>query len=347
MAADSLRSWLQYLPMPWWLFGVAYAAFDVLVNVLLCALFGGRARLRQYASDPIGILWSFLVPGPIALIYVANWTALAAAITVLADNGIDMLMYRLPVLRYTGNWVQWLALALAVANATISFRRYRFQRTDRTWFTSPWIFHVVRTCLFDIPLGYMMIMTLITFIDSTVAFNSAFLQHSQTLDIWHPDGLYGLDPAHKLLLGQFTVVLAISFLPLVILSREADQQYARMYKALVLAGVLATIVLGGVTLWSFNHAVKQARLAAITSVVDELHNLPTQPGTVFEAQCQIGTLLKYQNTVDLLESVPIPGWLALLGTSRMLLIAVELYSLLQPVLKMPSVPTFVRKLLKR
>jgi len=78
---DFLQSWLQYLAIPWWLSGVTYAAFYVLVNILQCALSGGRARLRQYASDPIRILWPLLFPGLITSIYVANWTATGAAIT--------------------------------------------------------------------------------------------------------------------------------------------------------------------------------------------------------------------------------------------------------------------------
>jgi len=343
---DFLRSWLQYLAVPWWLFGVAYAAFDILVNALLCAIFGGRARLRQYVSDPIGILWSLFLPGPIALIYVANWTATVAATTALADSGIDLLMYRHDVLRYADNWLQWLALALALASAAISFWRYHFQRTAKLWFTTPWIFHVIRVSLFDLPLGYMGIMTLVNFVDSTIAFNRAFLQLPRTLDVWHPDRFYGLDPAYELLLGQFTVALAISFLPLVMLFREADQPYAWTYKTLILSGVVATIVLGGITLLNFNHALERVRLAAITSVVNELHSLPPQPVTLFDAARQIGTLLKYENIVDLPKSVPIPGWLTFLGTSRTLLIAVELYSLLQPVLKTPSVPTLVRKWLE-
>jgi len=190
-------------------------------------------------------------------------------------------------------------------------------------------------------------MTVVSLIDSTTALNRAFLQLPQALDVWHPDRLYGLDPAYKLLLGQFTVALAISFLPLVILRREANQPYAWMYKTLILAGVMATIVLASVTLWNFNHALERVRLAGITATVDELHSIPLRPTTQFDATHQICVLLEYQNIVALPKSLPIPGWLAFLATSRTLLIAVELYSLLQPVLKTPAVPKLVRKWLEQ
>jgi len=194
----------------------------------------------------------------------------------------------------------------------------------------------------------MICLAAINLIDSTIALNRIFIRIPSAIavDIWQPDGLYGLKPAYELLLGQFGVGLLASFLPALMLLREAEQPYSRMYRAGVLIGIATVIAIASIVLYNFSSAIERVSLSAIAMTVDNLRTPQPQLTKLLQEMCRTNLLIEYQIVASLPSSLPIPGWLKALGTSRILLLAIEFYSLLQPALGTPKVPDILRSLIK-
>jgi hypothetical protein len=349
MVTDFLQNWLQHLRAPWWGVALTYPVCVLLLNILLSLLFGGKARLRELFADLNFFYWLALVPGALPVAYIVNWEATRAVIAALEKNRIDVSAWRHPFLAHTGNWLQWLILALSLTLVLSSCRRYAIVRREKPWFAKPpWPVYLLRSMLTDLPVTYMVCMTVIKLIDSTIALSRvfAYIPSAITVDIWHPDGLCGLKPAYTLLLGQFGVELLVSFMPALMLRTEADQPYSRIYRFGVLIGIAVVITTAFIVLYTFDGAIERVRLSAIATAVDSLRTPQPRLTQLLRELHHTNLLIEYQIAASLPSSLPIPGWLKALGTSRILVLAVEFYSLLQPVLGIPKVPDILRRLLK-
>ncbi len=179
-------------------------------------------------------------------------------------------------------------------------------------------------------------------------FNNLFLQIPDivTPDKWHPDGLYGLKPAYELLIGQFGVGLLASFLPALMLRREFKQLYSIMYKAGVLVGIVAVIAIASIVLHNFSDALEQTRSSALTITADSLKASLSSATNLVQEMHRMSLLIEYQIVDSFPSSLPLPDWLKALGVSRLLLLAMEFYSLLQPVLGTPKMPDVLRRIIK-
>jgi hypothetical protein len=145
---------------------------------------------------------------------------------------------------------------------------------------------------------------------------------------------------------QFSAGLLASFLPALMLRTERDQPYSKMYKLGVLLGVTAVIVTVSIVYGTFNGVMERVSLSAIALAANNLRTPQSQLAQLLQEVRQTNLLIKYQIAVSLPSSLPIPTWLEALGTSRILLLVIEFYSLLQPVLGIPKMPDVLRRLLK-
>ncbi|MGQ9585289.1 MAG: hypothetical protein ACUVXG_07805 [Anaerolineae bacterium] len=283
-------------------------------------------------------------------LYVVNWEAISQAIFTLQGDGINVAAWRFRLFVALDPWFQWLALAVSAVIVVLSIWRYMTSRSEKTLLTErlPRWLYLFRVCLVDIPVAYMISMTVVNAFDFIAALNRVLtnIPTFVTVDALHPDGLYGLRPAYNLLLGQLATGLLLSFVPLLILRREAQQWYAWQYKAATTVGIAITIGFALAVLANFNRAIDQVRFAEVASIVGRLHSSQAQQPSLLEEVYRANLLAEYQIAVSLPSSIPIPGWLQALGTSRLLLLAGEAYSLLQPVLGTPKIPDVLRRAAK-
>lgn len=120
---------------------------------------------------------------------------------------------------------------------------------------------------------------------------------------------------------------------------------SHLYRIGILIGVATVIVIASSVLYNFN-AIEQVKLSVITPLLDELRSSPP-PASLSQEAHRANLLIEYQIAESLPSSLfPIPGWLKALGASRIFLLAIELYTLLQPTLKVPKIPDVVRRLIK-
>ena len=346
MGADVLQTWLQRSALASWAIGVAYALLWLVFDVSACLAFGRKQELLgQLWQDPIHLWWLILFPGMVPIGYTLNFRATVSAVSSMRTNGIFVLACRHEVFTCSDAFPQWIALILSLLICLAGLRR----RDKSLWFTKlPLPIRLLRLMIMDLPVTYMACKLTIDLIDWALAVNKVFvlLPRFIAVDIWHPDGLYGLKPAYNLLLSQAGIGLIASFLPMLVLHREAGQSYSWMYRTVLVLAVLAVLAFAAASWINLDSALERVKVSAVTTVTKRLRSLPWPPTALLQETRRLNLLIEYQIARAVASTAPIPDLVKGLGISRFLLALIEVYAVLQPVLRLPQLPKALRRMVR-
>jgi hypothetical protein len=334
-------------PIEWWVFWLVYALLDIIINLLFCYAFGKKQRVREFFKDPLSILWPFLVLGPIAGGYLSvNQTNNNIQIN-LNKLGLNYESYSIGFQNEQNIFWVTIVIALIIAIST----RVRYEKfKPNIWFSKPKFFGRFRTILFDLPMAYMAIMTLIMLIDQwAVIYNflsSTWLPGSP----FHIDGLYGINWVYKRVMGQIIIALLISLGPLIMMTREGKQKYSWLYKILFIVGVIIIAIATFILANKLNEKINFIFLHFFSIYIDSTPIFPSP----YQNQ-DIGYLLQQiilGAQIDRLLTLPkklvIPPWIeSLLGIRILVFFFLEIYGNLAKKYSWPQFPQMLAKVLNQ
>jgi hypothetical protein len=331
----------------WWVVWLIYALLDIIINVAFCYGFGKTQRVREFFKDPLSILWPFFVLGPIAGGYIFIHKINGDIQIDLQKIGLHYNNYSLGLQNRQAIFLVVALISLALAISTrIRYERYR----TNIWFNKPKIFGRVRTILFDYPMSYMALMTIIKLIDQWIVINNFLASEWLPSVPFHADGLYGIFWVYERVTTQIIISLVISIGPLIMIVREGQQKYSWIYKLLFSTGAISILIATLFLANRLSYKINEIYSYYITMYLDSLQ--------IFHdfAQIQdIGFLLHQlllETQVDRLMKLPnkliIPQWLeGLIGIRLIFFVFFEIYLNLANKFAWPKISKPLEKLIDR
>lgn len=324
--------------MMWCLIASLYAIFDYVFNLFMCMITGGFEGLRnkkrtrkpkrmvffesgvervnEFRSDILSWLWPITVLAmPIALYGITRYV-ITNTTNSLISIGINLDKYQILPYSYNIQILIWLAV---VSASLTTIYRYRYQRSKPTFFSRSTIYSSIRVILFNIPIGYATLNIILTTVSFMVMFYRVLSDNSLSYNIFHPDQMYGFKISYNTIIGISFILLIISFLPTVILLREKNETYNKIYKLGIYSGIVLTFVSMGTLIYQFGERLESIQNVALQ--VDLLNQLNVNKNDI-----QTLTYLTYYSIVSSFPSrFPVPIWLSSLVSFRALVLGYELF----------------------
>jgi hypothetical protein len=279
---------------------------------------GAKLRIASFTSDKVALVWPITVLAfPVAM-YGLSRSYIGDVVLSLARIGVDINKYRPELFRNFDDSIQVAIWILVFINAIFSFIRYQ-QRKTTTYFSSSPVFHISRLILFDLPLSYAVINTLLNWVDISIAVDGLLLDPSIKYPLIHQDLMYGLRETHDLILGYCFVLVILSLLPLVILYRERHERHGWIYRPLTYTGLLLAVLWGVLLVIHFGVRLEAINMGAIKQLDwNGIGTLTTD---------NIAPLQAYDVLKGLPRAFQFPIWIGYIFGARGLLIIYELYLL--------------------
>lgn len=357
--------------LPWIGIAIVYAIFDYSYNLLMCSMVGGVIQIREYYKDlktrkikifkrgflnkilenyKIGshlllqeffadkLSWSWPITTlaiPTA-IYGISRGLTTSGILSLTKNGINFHDY---IMLPNNNQVQIFFWAFAVILGLRTFYRYQKERSGHTWFSKVWLFSFSRMFLFGFPLSYMILNIIYIWAQYSVSLFQIFSNdHIQYL-IFHPDHMYGLGEVYKTVITMSVFLIVLSFLPSLMLIREKEQRYNKMYYFLIYSGIITLFLLLSLLIIKFDQ-----RLGSIQS--DALGKIQIQIDPSLRPNIGTLTNLAYFSLISTLpRGFPIPAWVSFLLSVRSLALFFEIVKIIFPSSYESNVVKLLQKIL--
>lgn len=301
---------------------------------------GSVLRLAEYREDILWWLWPVTTLAFPLAIYGISRNLIENNIKTLRDLGINTEHYFV----FDQNYVQFLILGIAISIGISTFFRYRHNRSERTWFSKSVFFHLSRIILFDIPLAYAIINTILLWLSFLLPIYKILLNHSFTYSPLQPDLMYGLSSIHSIVVGMGAVLIAFSFLPTVMLIREKNEKYNRMYYILWYGGLLIATILFGVLMILFSNtltSIQKNALAILSQQIGELNQLGNTP----ENTQKLLSAYLWTNVSSLPTEFTFPTWIKSIFNIRLIVLIYEILKLITPPTKFKP-NTMIEKVLQ-
>lgn len=383
MFVDALYDFIGLSGAVWIGVAMAYALFDYGFNTIMCWFTGGAQRIRlpardsvrtgstlrdglvllrlaihqfrmggdqrrqEFRSDSLSWIWPITVLAIPTALFGVTRTVVKSVVADLIEAGVLIINYRILPFSWLGDRVQYLTWLISLLVAFITLWRYRRRRLTQTWFSRSIVFHVLRIVLFDTPLVYMIMNVALLWFDFAASLYRVLLDHSIAYTILHPDLMYGLQSAHKAVVGISLSLVLVSLLPTIMLLREKQETYSWIYYVVLYSSVLITFVLGGILIYQFDQrleAIQQATLQVVLERVD----LGTDAVTGGGNPTQMTAGLQYYMLVSRLPGgFPVPSWFKYVFGVRILVLGYELYVILSSVTEQASLSEAVWRFIQK
>ena len=368
MYTDFIYRWIGLTGLWWLLVAGGYALFDYLYNTVMCWLTGGLAGMRlkplegapsgtwrqrlgatlgqkaaafksggasqwlEFRKDPISITWPLTILAIPTLLYGLTHTVVDSTVLGTSQAGIDLANYRIPFFTKVDDRIPFILIGIAFLTSVSTFIRYRYQRSQATFFSKSAGFNFSRAMLFDLPLAFMVLSIILVWLDYSTAL---FWTLSDDQIIYNPlnkDLMYGLEAVYRSVIGLSFALIVLSLLPSVMIIREKEEKYSWMYKAGIYAGIFAVLLLVASLAYRFDQrlgTIKQETLQA------ELSDIRLDwEGLDAEQLNGLAARLQY---VQYLMALPghfeFPSWLQFIFSARSTLFVFELLLLVSPAVR--------------
>ena len=348
MLADPLSQLFQKIPLPWFVIVFLYALLDISVNAIY--LHKRKELKKTFREDYLLILWPLLILVPVVSLffYVSNVS--------LELNAHLHSLGRTDIYLFGKNAKKIWALMGFVALAHTGMSYYRYQKLDhdtpdekKRFFTRNPRFHLLRVILFDLPMAFMILVLSVRVLEhsfiihrllSTLSSPSSFL--------YPPDGMYGYKWIYDIIMTYFVVGILLSFVPGIMLIREKNTSYSKVYIAGIVFLELAVIASFGLLTYDFHMTIQSICYHFLYQlspmVVTNAEIIRKMPATDISRQ-EI-----YLNLYNLLQELPcgfhIPEWLKGILGVRLITYIFEIYPLIpQSIQKRLPILPFLEKFL--
>ena len=327
MLTDPISMLIYNTQWPWVLFVLFYMSLDVFVNSFF--LLRRREFRQTLRSDPLLLIWPIFILAPVTAMFLYTSQVSFLIIRHVNKNNF-VLKGRIQFA------VIFIAIFISVTNAAISYFRYMKldqgkSDLDRRFFTRSQHFYMLRILLFDFPLAFMTILTIIRILEQSIVIHRFLNNIIPTSNfMFPPDGMYGYRWIYEIILNYFILGVLLSFLPAIMLVREKNTVYSRVYKTGVIILELAIIFISSLLAFDFHIAIQTIHShslyqisAFITSDVNVLQN-----DSSAELLRQIVYLNLYDKISQLPNGFPIPRWLQSILGLRIVTYFIEIYPIL-------------------
>ncbi|MCA9934641.1 MAG: hypothetical protein KC415_11990 [Anaerolineales bacterium] len=306
---------------------------------------GGRQRWHEFRDDTLSWVWPLTVLAVPTLIYGATRSTLIVSVDNMTKEGINIIGHRQWPFAQIKDDLQLLVWVLALIPPAITLYRYQ-HRSKLTWFARSLFFHASRALLFDMVLAYMVLNTILMWIDFSTALYVTLRDGSVQYPILHPDLQYGLQSAHSAIIVGIFLIFLMSILPTIMLIREKKETYSWTYYGLIYLGILCVAILSSILVFQFNKRLGIIHENALGKIVrdanlsvDTIANTTTNSSTI--------AALEYLSFVSKLpDGFKIPDWISFLLSARVFLLFYEMYILLSTNEERPSIASVFRKILE-
>lgn len=367
MYADAFYEFINLSGFQWIIAGIVFAIGDYLFNTVMCWLTGGfqgidlsqtsteikqsgirrfkvvirklfiqfieggDQRILEFRQDKLSWSWPITVLAIPTIVYGMTRSVVSNTSEKLITLNLFDFNYRIWPFTLFDGWFQYILWLIAFIISMSTFYRYRRQRSTSIWFAKSFIFHLLRTLLFDFMLSYFILNTIVLWLDFSTALYRFLSDDAIIYPILHPDLMYGLKPVYEVVVRVSVILLVSSLLPTLMLIREKKEKYSWMYYPLFVGCLVVVIILGGILIYQFDQRLEANQVNALSEIYDgintALYKLPVTADT------HLQLIAEYQH-FSLVSMLPngfnFPTWFAYVFGARILIIFYEAYLIMVP-----------------
>jgi hypothetical protein len=359
--------------IPWIWISFIYAILDYLYNLAMCSLLGGMLQIKDsyktykfhlneilhrkfytrviknyrvgshkltkdFLADKLSWYWPISVLAIPTAIYGISRNLITNGVLSLEKIGVSFQSY---IVFPNNGFVQFFLWALAIALGMRTFYRYQKERSKTTWFSKIWIFSFSRTLLFNIPLAYMVLNIIYIWIQYSFSLSTFLSSNEIIYPLFHSDLMYGLKTSYNTVVTMGLSLTLLSFLPTIMLVREKEQKYSKMYIILIYCGIFAMFVLLGILISQFNQKLGQIQESALSFLQAKIN---------FHSVSNIETIanLEYYSLISKLPGkFPIPAWFNILLSARTVALFFEVVRITSPAIFEANAIRILQKILEK
>jgi hypothetical protein len=161
-------------------------------------------------------------------------------------------------------------------------------------------------------------MSIITlWLDFASALDRILGDRTLTFNVLHTDLMYGLSMTHDAVIWLSIGLVALSLLPTIMILREHEQEYSRIYKFGIYFGLIAVFVLNGVLINQFSGCLKNIHENALASSISSISLFSIKSGV--EHQRALVEMQYFAIIKDLPKNFQMPTWLNFAYAARFIL----------------------------
>lgn len=366
MYPDYFYNFLETNVWGWIFIALSYGIFFYIFNTLACLFFGGidkishfkqlikkfktkkskrtskyikvflkqykqgaKQRLKEFQSDRLSWLWpATILAIPVGLY---GYSHIVIEDAILSLNQIDIKFSSYQILPIKNN-LQFFLWGIAFIVGSSSFFRYQFQSSKKNWFSKSITHNFIQTLLINIPLTFIVVSLLFIWINFSLNLGQILIDNSLTYPVFHPDLIYGLDTIYKTIFSLLIIIIIGSFLPTIMIIREKNEKYSKIYYAFIYSGIILLFVSIGSLIYLFHMrvgAINQQKLMEIYLALEKTDIL----NQVVDTNVAIMNLYYFSLVSNLPNKFPIPEWVKLLMSIRTVALIYELVKLSTPNMK--------------
>jgi len=300
---------------------------------------GGNKLTREFLSDKLSWVWPITILAVPTILFGFSIITIESTNTSLRKMTFNSFGYS--NLFFQEN-IQCFLWGIAFFLSAGTFYRYQRQRSKTTWFSKHWVFNLLRTMLFNFPLSYMILTTILVWIEFSLSLHQFLSDNNVYYSFLHPDMLYGLKTVYKTVLSMGGALTALSFLPTIMLIREKQEKYSKMYFFLVYSGIIALFIMFGLLVFRFDQRLGNIKESALNATQKQM----TTDKADGDFQKVITDLQYYQIASSLPSGFPIPPWANTLLSVRSIVLVFEIIKLSSREFTKEALIKFLQHLIK-
>ena len=136
----------------------------------------------------------------------------------------------------------------------------------KIWFAKSPFHNLTQSIIINIPLSYMSISVAVIWVGFTLTLIQMLIDDSIVYPVLYPDLMYGLQDACDIFIRTSTILLLISFLPTILLLREKQKKFNKIYYISFLFSILF-IILTYIVLYLFDVRFENIQTNAIRMII--------------------------------------------------------------------------------
>ncbi len=310
-------------------------------------LHGGQIRLQEFRKDALSWSWPITILAFPTILYGLSRSKMIESVETLRIAGIELTKYRPALISNNDHNIQYVIWVIAIVIGFSSYYRYINQRSIPTFFSRSKFFTFSRNIIFNIPITYITINIIVIWCDFSFAISSMFLDNTINYPIFYPDLMYGLKPLYNLVISFSFSILSLSFLPILIFSREREQKYRWMYLWLLYGGIGFVIILGVFIIFLFDNRLSIIKANALNNLFLIIGQFSILDSTKTSSMNLEVVFQQFNIIKELPGGFPLPLWLSSLVGLRSVVFLYELLIFLSPKgLQKPILEFVKEKILK-
>jgi len=281
------------------------------------------------------------------MLYGITKTTILESTLRLSYSGIPIESHRLTFFKASDVSLQYYLWLVAIIISFSTFIRYRYQRTEMTWFSKSITFHLFRIILFNIPLTYFFLNIILVWLDYSSGLISLLQDDSISYSILHPDLMYGLKDIYNTILGFSVAMVFLSLLPAIMLLREGREKYKNIYFVFLYSGIIVVLIYTLVIIKNFDSRLALIKENALAELVSKIPVTPNELIDQDHAVISIASLSYYLVIMNLPGEFPRPFWFDYLIGSRLILLAYEFFNLFSPASEKIELKEIINRIFSR